>query len=80
MGQLAKQLVAVGMTKPYPEIDFSEAERFRERELLEIGKAFAREMDRLGNTYALKGGTALRFLLNVPRPSTRGSGTRQRNA
>ena len=68
------------MTKPYPEIDFSEAERFRERELLEIGKAFAREMDRLGNTYALKGGTALRFLLNVPRPSTRGSGTRQRNA
>ena len=57
------------MTKPYPEVDFSEAERFRERELLEIGKAFAREMDRLGNTYALKGGTALRFLLNVPRPS-----------
>ena len=57
------------MTKPYPEVNVSEAERFREREPLEIGKAFAREMDRLGNTYALKGETALRFLLNVPRPS-----------
>ena len=69
MGQLATQLVAESMTKPYPEIDFSDAERFRERELLEIGKAFAKEMENRGNTYALKGGTALRFLLNVPRPS-----------
>ena len=54
---------------PYPEILFSEAERFREQELLEIGKAFAKEMENRGNTYALKGGTALRFLLKMPRPS-----------
>ena len=27
-------------------------------------------MEKRGNTYSLKGGTALRFLLNVPRPST----------
>ena len=69
MGRLAAQLVTARMTMKYPEIDFSEAERFRERELLEIGKAFAKEMESRGNTYALKGGTALRFLLNVPRPS-----------
>ena len=69
MGQLAAQLDATSVTKPYPKIDFSKAQRFREHELLEIGKAFAREMETRGNTYALKGGTALRFLLNVPRPS-----------
>ena len=70
MGRLATQLVTKGMTtRRYPEIEFSSAERFRERELLEIGKAFAKEMEERGNGYALKGGTALRFLLGVPRPS-----------
>ncbi len=57
------------MMKPYPKIDFSGAEQFREWELRKIGRAFAKEMENLGNPYALKGGTALRFLLNVPRPS-----------
>ena len=57
------------MMKPYPKIDFSAAEQFREWELRKIGRAFAKEMENLGNTYALKGGTAMRFLLNVPRPS-----------
>ena len=57
------------MMKPYPKIDFSGAEQFREWELRKIGRAFAKEMEELGNPYALKGGTAMRFLLDVPRPS-----------
>ena len=59
----------MGVDGPYPHIAFEEGERFREKELLQLAKAFAAEMRNQENTYAMKGGTALRFTLGLPRPS-----------
>ena len=53
----------------YPHIPLNEGERRRETELLKLAQAFANEMRRQGITYAMKGGTALRFTLGLPRPS-----------
>ena len=57
------------ITEAYPRIPFQETDRKREAELLKLAKAFGAEMRRQGNPYALKGGTALRFTLGLPRPS-----------
>ena len=55
---------------PYPTIIITESEHRRENILKRIGAAVQAEMDRRGNPCALKGGTALRFTLGLPRPST----------
>ena len=54
----------------YPRIPFSDGERQREEDLKGLAKTFQKQMDRDGNPCALKGGTALRFKMGLPRPST----------
>ena len=71
MGQLAKELVTMEVVKPYPSMPIREEDKRRDAELLKLAKAFATEMRRQGNSYALKSGTALRFTLGLPRPSSR---------
>ena len=57
-------------TRDYPAIRFTDDDRIREESLKRIGRAFQAEMDAQANPCALKGGTALRFTLGLPRPST----------
>ena len=54
----------------YPEIPFKPHEVEREKRLKALGRKFQELMDEQGNDTALKGGTALRFKLGLPRPST----------
>ena len=69
MGHLAARMEAVVRTK-YPTIPFTPDEKQRERDLRELGQAFQKVMDSRSNNTALKGGTALRFQMGLPRPST----------
>ena len=59
-----------GGESAYPEIPFRQEDHVREAALKKIGRAFQLEMDTQGNPCALKGGTALRFAMELPRPST----------
>ena len=69
--RMAEQMDAMAMTtKNYPSIPFNKDDRIREETLQKVGRAFQAEMDAQGNPCALKGGTALRFSLGLPRPST----------
>ena len=54
----------------YPAIPFNAAEAKREGELKQLARAFQAEMKERHNTCVLKGGTALRFKMGLPRPST----------
>ena len=54
----------------YPRIPFTDGERQREEDLKKLAKTFQEQMDRNRNPCALKGGTALRFKMGLPRPST----------
>lgn len=54
----------------YPEIHSTALEARRHEMLKTLGRAFQSEMDKQGNPCALKGGTALRFQIGLPRPST----------
>ena len=58
------------MVVDYPAIVFEAAEVKRESELKHLAQAFQAEMDEQHNTCVLKGGTALRFKMRLPRPST----------
>lgn len=54
----------------YPEIALNDEERRREPLLRGLGSAYQQEMTAQGNPCALKGGTAMRLSLGLPRPST----------
>ncbi len=58
------------LTGPYPAIPLTREEQVRETRLWTLARAFQAEMEELGNPCILKGGTALRFRLGLPRPST----------
>ena len=54
----------------YPTIGLKPDEREREELMKRLGKSFQDEMDAQGNACALKGGTAMRLSMGLPRPST----------
>lgn len=54
----------------YPAIRLTGAEKQRKEELRAIGREFQKGMDEQGNPCALKGGTAMRVGMKLPRPST----------
>ena len=60
----------MGVMPPYPKIPFTPEEVTRDEDLKRIGRAYQAEMDRQDNPCALKGGTALRLKIGLPRPST----------
>ena len=70
MGQMAPEMETVVMSGQYPEIPFEPHETEREQRLKVLGQKFQQLMNDAGNDTALKGGTALRFKLGLPRPST----------
>ena len=70
MGPLDAGVVAVGVDQEYPQIPFLPGERSREIDLQKIGRGFQAELDERKIPCALKGGTALRLRLGLPRPST----------
>lgn len=60
----------MGVMPPYPKIPFTPEEVTRDEDLKRIGRAYQAKMDRQDNPCALKGGTALRLKIGLPRPST----------
>ena len=70
MGRVAAGMEAVGMNPHYPKIPFKPHEIEREKRLKVLAQKFQQLMDDTRNNTALKGGTALRFTLGLPRPST----------
>ena len=70
MARLAPRMETMVEQGGYPEIPFKPHEVEREKRLKALGRKFQELMDEQGNDTALKGGTALRFKLGLPRPST----------
>ena len=54
----------------YPEITLTDEERRREALMKRLGESFQNAMVAQDNACALKGGTAMRLSMGLPRPST----------